>query len=124
MNQLEENITESFRRAKSDIINLQSQVLELSQKQEEILKVLMETRDKNSVLYHRVKELKSKDMKVPVKIVNRCITNEFVASKTGKKFHITACPFAKNILPKSKVQFKSKVKALNEGYKACSCVTK
>jgi len=46
----------------------------------------------------------------------------FLASKEGKKFHTVNCPFAQNIKPKFKVTFKSKVKALNIGYKACSCI--
>ena len=121
MNQLELNIVESFRRAKGDIINLQSQVVELSQKQEQLMQVLIDTRDKNNSLYTRVKEIK--DMRRAVKAVNRN-THEFVASSEGKKFHITECPFAKNIKPKSRIVFKSKTKALNDGYKPCKCVVK
>ena len=49
-------------------------------------------------------------------------TRHVRTSKTGKKFHIEACPFAKNIKPKYKIRFKSKTKALNEGYKPCNCV--
>ena len=49
---------------------------------------------------------------------------QFIGSKEGKKLHILACPFAKNIKPKSRVMFKTKNKALNEGYKPCECMKK
>ncbi|MBU0470606.1 MAG: hypothetical protein KJ984_03970 [Nanoarchaeota archaeon] len=46
----------------------------------------------------------------------------YVAAKDGKILHIKECPFAKKIREESRIIFKSKTKAFNEGYKACSCI--
>lgn len=46
----------------------------------------------------------------------------YIASKTGKKFHLTNCVFAKNIKPNKKVTFKTKDAMLNKGYKPCDCI--
>ncbi len=124
MKQIELNVIESFRRVKSDIIQLQQQVIDLSKNQERIMRVIMATKSKEAKIEKKVSSLKRKPTKTKIKVVTKKHTTEYVASKTGKKFHIKQCPFAKNIHPKSKIIYKSKVKALNEGYKACDCVKK
>jgi hypothetical protein len=117
---------ESFRRVKSDILLIQRQLLELSSQQEQMMQIILDAKGKEDALYNKIKNMKAqkqvvkKVIKVPVAHAKK----EYVASKTGKKFHIQECPFAKNIQPKSKVMFKSKTKALNSGYKACNCVKK
>ena len=60
--------------------------------------------------------------KTIVKTVNHRPKKIFAASKEGKKFHMVKCPFAQNIKPKSKVNFKSKNAAFNKGYKPCKCI--
>ena len=107
MNELEQNIINSFRLAKSDIIKLQTELIEL---QERVAK--LETR-----------RVRTKVVKKPAahKTVHR---KKIIAAKEGKKFHIADCPFAQNIKPKSRVHFKSATGALNEGYKPCSCIKK
>ncbi|NTV24009.1 MAG: hypothetical protein HGA85_06605 [Nanoarchaeota archaeon] len=57
--------------------------------------------------------------KVFVKVGNK---RSYIGSDTSMKFHDSICPFAKNIKPKNKINFKSKTKALNLGYKACNCI--
>ena len=104
MNQLELNVVESFRLAKSDIIEIQNVVTQLSQKQEELMEM--------------IDELKVKKITVNGRKAHKM----FVAAKNGKSVHEKNCPFAKNIKPKSKIVFKSKSKALNLGYKACDCI--
>lgn len=47
---------------------------------------------------------------------------KYVASKSGKKFHVPKCDWAKRIKKKSQVWFNDKDEAKKEGYKACSCV--
>jgi methylphosphotriester-DNA--protein-cysteine methyltransferase len=61
---------------------------------------------------------------MPAKSVKKAKHTHYLASKTGKTFHVKNCPFAKNIRPKSKIIFKTKTKALNKGYKPCKCATK
>jgi hypothetical protein len=127
MRQLELNIIESFRRAKSDIIRVEQQIIDLRRKQDELFNIILEAKDKEGKLSQKVTSLKSgKTTKVvkKVKVIGKAAPKHYVASKEGKKFHILECPFAKNIKPKSKVNFKSKTKALNDGYKPCSCVVK
>jgi hypothetical protein len=116
MNQLEENIANSFRLAKSDIIHLQNTVAILAENQQRIMDLIGDTREKETQLYQRVKDLKPKKT-----AVHKRAKSKFVASKNGKKVHKPNCPFAKNIKPKGKIIFHSKTKALNEGFKACEC---
>ena len=75
----------------------------------------------------RKKRVVKKVKKVPkirtiVKTVVKKPKKIYVASKSGKTVHEKICPFAKKIIPKSRVKFKSKTEALNKGYKACSCI--
>jgi methylphosphotriester-DNA--protein-cysteine methyltransferase len=105
MDQLEKNITKSFGRVRFDIVKLQEQILKLTENQARIMEDI--SKRKGSVKI--------------TKIVERSKAKHFVASKTGKKFHIPECIFTKNIKPKSRVIFKSKTTALNAGYKPCDC---
>jgi len=118
MNQLEENIVMSFKRAKTDIIGLQKQVIGLAKKQEQLMEMISKVHGKEVRLESKVSQLKPKVIKVNGKRAKV----EFVASKYGKKYHIKECPFAHNIKPKSKISFKSKTAALNKNYKPCECV--
>ncbi len=112
MNQLEENVVNSFRLAKSDIIKLQSDVIGLSQAQERMVEIMDNIKSKQSDLL---------TVKKPVTNGNSH-KKVFVVSENGKKFHIKECPFAKNIKPKSRIVFKTKATALNRGYKPCRCI--
>jgi len=141
--QIEKNIIDSFRLAKTDIINLQNELINLSQAQERIMELFDELKEKELELERKQTEIELRvaskvreiALKVPkeqpkvvplVKTVTKTVTRHakkhFVASKSAKTFHQTNCPFAQNIKPKSKIVFKSRVKALNEGFKPCKCV--
>jgi len=117
---MESRIIESFRRVKTDILTLQQKLTELSQEQERILKIVADTREKETVLYNQVKDIECP----PPKVITKPKKEKFVGSKTGTKVHIASCPFAKNISPKNRVEFGSKNAALNKGYKACNCMKK
>ncbi|MDO8480255.1 MAG: Ada metal-binding domain-containing protein [Nanoarchaeota archaeon] len=99
MNTIEQNIMNSFRLAKNDIMGLQRDVIEL----QEAL----------------ASSLKSKQKTV---IVNHTAHKDFVAVKEGKIFHVSSCPFAKNIQPQNKKAFTSRTQALNSGMRPCRCV--
>jgi len=47
---------------------------------------------------------------------------KYLASKTGKKFHIPKCDWAKRIKKKSQVWLNDKDEAKKKGYKACDCI--
>ncbi len=117
---LEENIVESFRLAKSDIIKIQHTINQLNENQERLMDWMRDTREKEIKLYEQVKELKRASPRSVSKVFSS--KRSFVASKTGKKVHEKNCPFAKNIKPKMQVIFKTKKSALNKGYKACECL--
>jgi hypothetical protein len=131
MNRFKENIYNSFKLVKNDILKIQSQIIEVNKSQEKFLKILDQLRENELQLYKKIEELNQKisqtkpttiiKEKEVVKKQTKKVTN-FVASKTGKKYHVENCPFALNIKPKSKILFKSKTTALNEGYKPCNCV--
>jgi len=104
MRQIEKNIIQSFNKAKHDIRVLQAQVDSLMKVQRNVVS----SRPEKKIIIQRVNARKK--------------TN-FLAAKTGKKFHLPSCPFAKNIKPKAVLKFKSKNKALNQGLKPCRCVS-
>ena len=71
-----------------------------------------------------IEDIKKYKPSVKTKIVYKSGSKavSFVAAKGGKKFHRPSCPFAKNILPKKRLVFKTKDSALNNGFKECKCV--
>lgn len=149
MKQLEENIVNSFRLAKSDIIKIQNNINEFRKAHEDLMKRVSRlevenakltkivesnkqaiTDNKKEITTNKREIAKPKPTPKP-KIITKTkiITkkskphrNHFIASKSGKKFHLETCPFGLNIKPKSKKTFKSKNAALNEGYKPCVCI--
>lgn len=135
MERIESNVIHSFQLAKSDIIRLQDNYMELKRTQARILEKLAKLEAKRTVAPVKKKPVKKKVVraKKPVKtkkvkktmkplVKRHSVRKTYVASKEGKKFHMANCPFAQNIKPKTKVKFKTKTKALNLGYKPCSCV--
>lgn len=132
MNSMKEKIINSFRLAKNDIMKLQRDVIALSQAQEKIMKIIEQMRANELQMYRNMETMNKNMQAVSNQVVKKKAANvvtrraakktHFVASKTGKKFHVPSCPFAQNIKPKSKVTFKSKAKALNQGLKPCNCV--
>ena len=133
MRQLEKNVIQSFQMAKHDISDMQIRIAGLSQAQEHIVELIDKLNAHETMLYERLKEISMRgaqkidkpvivtQAKIPTLAVSKK-TTEFVATKGGKNFHTENCPFAQNIKPKNKVRFKSRTKALNQGFKACNCV--
>ena len=133
MNQLEENILNSFRLAKRDIIKLQTELIRLSQNQEKMMGMFSKFNADEARLSQKVKDIDAKPAQTKVvrvfqksaakKIVSTKRAKKiYVAQKEGKKFHVKNCPYAQNIHPKNKVIFKTKTKALNQGFKPCKCI--
>lgn len=116
MNPIEKNIIYSFNLAKRDIMGLQQNVVDLAKNQSELKLEIHELRKEIAKLTKK-KEPKTKTVTTRKKA-------NFIASKTGSKFHNESCPFGKNIKPKMKLNFNSKTKALNKGLKPCNCVRK
>lgn len=112
MNNIEKNLSESFRRVRQDIVKLQEQVLQIVKTQAQFEERIGNMENKKSI----------KTVKIVRTPVVKSKAKHFIASKTGKKFHISECIFTKNIKPKDKLVFKSKNTALNAGYKPCDCV--
>lgn len=137
MNQIEENVVNSFRLAKSDITDLQNKVIGLSQAQERVAEMLNALHKDEVNLYNKMRKSKPKvakkskakpkaaskpKIRTIVKTTTKRANKVYVSSKDSKKFHLTNCPFAKNIKPKNRIKFKSRIKVLNQGLKACKCV--
>jgi len=116
MEKVEVNIIHSFKLAKADIIRLQGDYMELKKNQLRILEKLIKLEAKKPV-----KEIKIVKVKKPV-LKRHGVRKTYVASKEGKKFHVSNCPFAQNIKPKTRIKFKTKTRPLNLGYKPCSCI--
>ncbi len=115
MTNIEKNVLKSFGLVKSDIVQLQNKVIELNQIQRKLIENI-------ELLHKKTDRLSKKPAEKKSKPVAKTVKKTFIAAKSGKKFHIRECPFAKNIKPKSRVTFKSKTTALNNGFKPCNCV--
>ena len=112
------NVIKSFDLAKKDMVALFNHV-NLLHDEVKALKI------KNLELQKRVVEInillaKKKHKKIAQRVTKT--VNKYVTSKASNKVHSSACAFAKNIKPKNKQIFSSKNAALDDGYKACSCV--
>jgi hypothetical protein len=107
----EHTLKNSFRAIKADILTIQGELLGIKQEQARILVDL---------------EIMKSDRKNQKRIVTKTVVSRpkkmYVASKEGKKFHMSKCPYAQNIKSKSRVRFGTKDAALNKGYKPCNCV--
>jgi hypothetical protein len=125
MNQLEFNIRASFTEVRKDIIEIKDQILKIAESQEDLAKLITE---KPTTKKKPVKKAKPKVKTITKTIIKtvkpKTVKKTYVGSTEGKKFHIPECPFARNVKPKSKVEFKSIKTALNKGYKPCDCVRK
>ena len=119
VNQLENNVVESFKLAKQDIVKLYQNVGYLLGQVEQLKK-------ENAYLTTKVNGISNKKRTVVVrtarKVARKVVSKKFLATRGGTKVHDPHCPFAKNIKPKNKVVFASKVKALNDGYTFCKCL--
>ena len=82
---------------------------------------LEDLKENDITLYEKIKVLQKTKKKIVKKTVKRTKKN-YVSAKTGKKFHLDICPYAQNIKPKNKVNFSSKNKALDNGFKPCNCI--
>ncbi|MBR9702241.1 hypothetical protein GOV13_04965 [Candidatus Pacearchaeota archaeon] len=119
-----DNIKNSFRLVKNDMMKLQEEIFSVGNMQKEILKELKKLNIEELKLEQKVDAVSKR--KPRTKIVTKTITKRpkrlYVAAKEGTKFHIEKCPYAKNIKPRGKVKFKSQTAALKKGLKPCNCV--
>ncbi|MCP3686437.1 MAG: hypothetical protein GY861_27685 [bacterium] len=124
MNQLEINTMNSFRLAKRDIIKMQSDIIALGRTEKKIVESLERLTAKETMLYNRVKQLDQRHAAAKALTIARKASKKktYAASKDSNKFHLSNCPFAQNIKPKTKIKFNSRIKALNKGLKPCKCV--
>ncbi|MBS3090176.1 hypothetical protein J4433_00210 [Candidatus Pacearchaeota archaeon] len=121
--ELEKNVIKSFNNVRLDVSKIIAELETIKSKQDEILKKVSR---KVKIKPKKVKKTKKKVIKAVKKIASVSVHKKkrktFVAQRGGKLFHEKNCPFAQNIKPKNKIIFKSRAKALNEGYKPCKCV--
>lgn len=119
MEQVETKIMNSFRLAKTDIIKLQERFMELKTSHARIIERIARLENEKAI---QPITIIRKEKPLPQIIYSKTARKTYVASKEGKKFHTNNCPYAQNIKPKTKIIFKTKTKALNLGYKPCSCI--
>ena len=127
MNQIEENVMNSFRLAKRDIIFLQKECIALNESQKRIIEMFKDLAARQERLNEKCNSASLRPItkivrQKPVVRVVKKAKIVFIASKEGKKFHDKHCPFAHNIMPMRRIVFKTKDSALNKGYTACNCV--
>ncbi|MBW2992251.1 hypothetical protein KY345_03475 [Candidatus Woesearchaeota archaeon] len=120
---IEQNVMNSFRLAKTDIIQMQNELIELRKEQEELLGKIAEIESGENWILHKMRDqLRARIREVKKSHKHPVRHNTYVASKNSKRFHKRHCPFAQNIKPKTKIVFKTRAKALNKGLRPCKCV--
>ncbi len=126
-----QNTIRSFRLVKQDMLAVHSQVHRVRFDQAKARVALLNFEQRLRSLEQQLLTLSltrakaSKPISRKISSPKKTVSNKkFVASKTGNKIHLKNCVFAKNILPKKRLYFASKVKPLNHGFKACECVKK
>ena len=115
--QIESNVIESFQLAKKDISLLSEQLIQLKEEVARLKISRYEVSRKLDLITSKRKVSKKRTTKKTVSV-----SKKFVASKLGKKVHNPNCFFATNIDKKNRLIFNTKTKALNEGFKLCSCL--
>lgn len=97
----------------------------MEQREAQIVRILKRIDVNEHELSEKIRKLqaiyKKPTTKKVVNITKKTKTT-FIAPKNGKRFHKTNCPYAKNIIPKNSLKFKTKKAALNAGFKPCQCV--
>lgn len=121
--ELEQNVITSFQLVKGDMKRLFENTKFILEQIEELKAENRKLREQLS----RNPAVKVVSVPAEKKTVTRRVTKarqmkNFVASKTGKKVHSPNCLHAQNISKENKVIFTTKTKALNAGYKLCSCL--
>lgn len=147
--QLEKNVIYSFGLAKKDIGRIQQDIIILNDNHQKMIRGMEDLRaeiedlkrkllavslkqesERKTVIVKESAPPKVNVIKMAPKTVTKTIVKvqrakkHFIASKTGKKFHMPSCVFTKNIKPKMLLKFKTKKSALNKGFKPCDCVKK
>lgn len=123
---VEENVLNSFRLAKSDMIQLNNCINVLHNHIVELTKELNDVKQQQWQHYTAisgiVQEIQKRKDSPKQLTYNSRKQKEYVASKKNEKFHERNCPFAKNISGKNKVFFKTKMSAYKQGFNSCACV--
>jgi hypothetical protein len=101
-----DKIADAFARVKKDIRMIQASILEIQDKQLQIMTTLGRKEDFGET------SMDEEDS----------MGESFVASKSGKSFHSSDCALIKNISDKNRITFSSEAEAKKKGYKAHSCV--
>lgn len=111
------NIIHSFRLAKTDIIKVQHEIIELRKLYEVMLRRMTNLEVENINQLNMINNLQV------TKVIPKTHTvKTYIGSKNSTKFHTLNCPYGQNIKPKTKIMFKTKTDALNTNYKPCSCI--
>ncbi len=116
VNPFEEKIKASFMLTKKELAEIKSGISDLTAE-------LHRISEKNKVLFAKVSKARPVK-KVSIVRSSKKRASKFIGARNSMLLHDPKCPFAKRILPKNRVVFRSKTKALNLGFKRCECLKK
>ncbi len=111
MKQIEQNIIKSFNGVKYDLASIHTKIYELAHKNEELERTIF-------ILQNQLRT----PTIIKTKVKTKAKKIKYVGTKESNKYHLEACPFAKNIKKKSKITFSTKKIAEKKGYKPCKCL--
>jgi len=81
-----------------------------------------ETENSSDIETNHEENIEEKEEKEEEDIKMNFIPGKYIASETGKKYHIPRCDWAKKISKKNIVWLDDKKEAKKKGYDACKCV--
>jgi hypothetical protein len=140
---LKENVVESFKNVKKDILSLMDQVSNLSILNQDHDKNINILKRHNTNLRSEIEYLKNENLKLRRELkkntetigkiieyinlnninnVNIQKDSHYVSSKKSDKFHDEHCAFAKKIKSENIIVFDNKEDALNKHLKPCVCI--
>ena len=121
-NNHEENLRASFVNVKNDVIELKTQLEQITSALNGTLDELSTLKSEHQVALRKLTQLNVRpSTRVVIKKIVKKQKEKIIAAKSGEgKAHLASCPYGKQI--SKRIVFKTKTAAFKKGYKACKCL--
>jgi hypothetical protein len=120
-----DTIKEAFLRVREDMDQIRDEIEQIREIQNVILDkigiedAVSDIEETEDEFEDDMEEFEDEDEEEP-----ELIEGNFIATKTGKRYHLLSCNLVKNIAEKNKLMFDTSEEAEEEGLLMCHCVKK
>lgn len=117
----EDNVVQSFRRVKADVIKLQDEFMLLRENQIRLIERLSRLESERAAPKTEIVRVIEKPVpKVKQKVIrSKTVKTAYLASKDGTKFHDPGCNSLKKVSRDNLVSYSTKYKAISKGLQPC-----